>query len=300
MRPRAKYLIEKALTYITMAAALFTSMLLILIIGSIAIRALPAISLNFLLTPEIDSPGMGRSIANAIAGTIYLSILSVLIAIPFSIGTALYLKRYARENVLTRTLSFLIDVLSGTPSIVLGAFAFFFIVFYMKAITGGVSLISGSIALAILIMPVIERAAEDAIDTVPSVLEEGSYALGATRWQTISRITVPYALSGIITGIVLAFGRAAEESAIVVLTAGYTLYMPSFGIVSNPSLLGGIQVNPLQDVVATLPVSIYHAYEYSYMIPRANGFAAALTLIAIVMAINAIARLVLRKWRVSQ
>jgi phosphate transport system permease protein len=297
---RMKDMMEKALTYTTMAAALFTSMLLVLIIGSIAIRALPAISLNFLLVPEIGSPGMGGSIANAIAGTIYLSVLSVLIALPFSLATALYLKKYARENAFTRILGFLIDVLSGTPSIVLGVFAFFFIVYYMKAITGGVSLLSGSIALAILVMPVIERAAEDAIDTVPSMLEEGSYALGASRWQTISRITVPYALSGIVTGVVLSFGRAAEESAIVILTAGYTLYMPSFGAVPNPVLAGGIQINPLQDVIATLPVSIYHAYEYSYMIPRANGFAAALVLIAIVMAINALARLVLWKWSVSQ
>jgi phosphate transport system permease protein len=297
---RMKDMMEKALTYTTMAAALFTSMLLVLIIGSIAIRALPAISLNFLLVPEIGSPGMGGSIANAIAGTICLSVLSVLIALPFSLGTALYLKRYARENAFTRILGFLIDVLSGTPSIVLGVFAFFFIVYYMKAITGGVSLLSGSIALAILVMPVIERAAEGAIDTVPSMLEEGSYALGASRWQTISRITVPYALSGIVTGVVLSFGRAAEESAIVILTAGYTLYMPSFGAVPNPVLAGGIQINPLQDVIATLPVSIYHAYEYSYMIPRANGFAAALVLIAIVMAINALARLVLWKWSVSQ
>lgn len=297
---RMKDMMEKALTYTTMAAALFTSMLLVLIIGSIAIRALPAISLNFLLVTEIGSPGMGGSIANAIAGTICLSVLSVLIALPFSLGTALYLKRYARENAFTRILGFLIDVLSGTPSIVLGVFAFFFIVYYMKAITGGVSLLSGSIALAILVMPVIERAAEDAIDTVPSMLEEGSYALGASRWQTISRITVPYALSGIVTGVVLSFGRAAEESAIVILTAGYTLYMPSFGAVPNPVLAGGIQINPLQDVIATLPVSIYHAYEYSYMIPRANGFAAALVLIAIVMAINALARLVLWKWSVSQ
>ena len=297
---RMKDMMEKALTYTTMAAALFTSMLLVLIIGSIAIRALPAISLNFLLVTEIGSPGMGGSIANAIAGTICLSVLSVLIALPFSLGTALYLKKYARENAFTSILGFLIDVLSGTPSIVLGVFAFFFIVYYMKAITGGVSLLSGSIALAILVMPVIERAAEDAIDTVPSMLEEGSYALGASRWQTISRITVPYALSGIVTGVVLSFGRAAEESAIVILTAGYTLYMPSFGAVPNPVLAGGIQINPLQDVIATLPVSIYHAYEYSYMIPRANGFAAALVLIAIVMAINALARLVLWKWSVSQ
>ncbi len=291
---------ETALTAVTMAAALFTSMLLVFIIGTIAIRAIPAINLNFLLMPEIDTPGMGGSIANAIAGTIYLSALSVLIAIPFSIGTALYLKRYTRESAVTKSLSFLIDVLSGTPSIVLGVFAFFFIVFYMKAFTGGVSLLSGAVALAILIMPVIERAAEDAIDTVPSILEEGSYALGATRWQTIRKITIPFALSGIVTGIILAVGRAAEESAIVILTAGYTLYMPSFGVVPNQGLIGGIQVNPLQDVVATLPISIYHAYEYSYMIPRENGFAAALVLILIVMMINAVARIILWKWKVRQ
>jgi phosphate transport system permease protein len=195
------------------------------------------------------------------------------------------------------TLRFFIDVLSGTPSIVLGIFGLLFLVVYLKPFTGGFSLLSGGIALAILILPVIERSIEEAIYTVPAFLEEGSYALGATQWDTIKRIVIPFAMSGIITGIILGIGRAAEESAVVMLTAGYTQFMPQVGIRANSKLLFGVQVMPFQDLVAILPVSVYHSYEFGKLMPISNGFAAALVLIVIVMAINAVARLVLWRWK---
>jgi phosphate transport system permease protein len=294
-----KKLIEKALTMATMIAAIFTAFLLLAIIGSIAWNGLPSLSLYFLTTPEIDTPGLCQGILNAVIGTIMISALAVVIATPLALGTAIYLRKYARENIFTYGLGFLIDVLSGTPSIVLGVFAFYFFAFSMRAITGGFSLLSGSFALAILIMPVIERAAEDALNRVPCALEEGSLALGTTKWTTIRRITVPYALSGIVTGIVLATGRAAEESAVVLMTAGYTQYMPMFGVTGSDKLIFGLQLHPLQDLVATLPIAIYHTYEFSNIVPRSAGFATALVLIVIVMLINAVARIILWKWKIE-
>ena len=299
MMTSRKRLIEKSLTVVTMIAAVFTALLLVAIIGSIAWNGLPSLSMYFLTTPEINSPGAVQGILNAIVGTIMLSVLSVVIATPLALGTAIYLRKYSRENVFTKILGFLLDVMSGTPSIVIGVFAFYFFAISMRAITNGFSLIAGSFALAILIMPVIERATEDALNRVPNTLEEGSLALGTTKWKTIRKITVPYALSGIVTGIVLAIGRAAEESAVVIWTAGYTQYMPKFDVIANDKLILGLQIQPLQDLIATLPIAVYHTYEFSNTVPRSAGFATALVLIVIVMLINAIARIILWKWKIE-
>jgi len=143
-------------------------------------------------------------------------------------------------------------------------------------------------------MPVMERSIEDAICSIPLELEEGSYALGANKWQTIRQITLPTAISGIVTGAILGFGRAAEESAVVILTAGYSQFMPEFAIKSNPNLMGDIKIYPIQDLVGTLPYSVYHAYENSNVIPMSNGFAAAFILIAFVLLINFLAKVVIK------
>jgi phosphate transport system permease protein len=271
--------------------ALISVVSLFWIIGTIFVNALPSLTWYFIVTPESATPGLGQGIANAIIGTLMLSIFSTLIATPFAFGTAVYLQRYAKESSITRGIRFFIEVLSGTPSIILGAFGLLAFVYFMKAYTGGFSLIAGSIALAILILPVIERSLEQAIQSVPQDIEEGSYALGADKWQTISGITIPYALSGLITGMILGFGRAAEESAVVILTAGYTQYMPEFAIKSKESMFFGVKVYPFQDLIASLPYAVYHAYENSNTIPMSNGFAIAFVLICIVLFINVTAKI---------
>ncbi len=296
---KIRNIMEWGVIAVTGGATITTVAILVFILGTIAVKGMPSINLYFLTTAESNTPGFGQGIANAIIGTIIISILSVLIAIPAAIGTALYLKKYASNNIITRTVGFLLDVLSGTPSIVLGVFGLFMLVYYLGPWTGGYSLISGAIALSILIMPVIERATEDALVTVPQSLEDGSYALGASKWETIKKIAIPFSLSGIITGIILATGRAAEESAIVMLTAGYTQFMPSIGTAHTDKIWYGIKIYPLNDLIGTLPIAIYHAYEFPTMVPASNGFAAAIVLILIVMFINAIARLILWKWKIG-
>ena len=291
----------KASFYISLCylSAAFATFILFAILGKITLESLPNLNFGFLFTPENEAKGFGGGIANAVVGTILLSLLSTMIASPIAVGTAIYMKRYAKKGRLVKTFSFMVDVLSGTPSIVLGIFGLMLLVYYMRFITGGFSLISGSIALSILILPVIERAAEEAIQTVPSELEEASYSLGATKWETISKITLPYALPGIITGIVLSIGRAAEESAVVVLTAGYTQFMPELGITPKDGLLFGIRFSPFQDLVAALPITVYHAFEFPGMVSPSEGFAAAFVLIFIVMLINATTRLIVRKRRIN-
>lgn len=284
---------------ISCTAAAITLLALFVILGRITIEALPSLSLYFIITPESKVPGLGGGIANAIAGTVMLSLLSTALATPLAVGTAVYLKRYSKGGILVNAFGFILDVLAGTPPIVIGIFGLLFLVFYMKFLTGGFSLIAGTIALAILILPVIERAAEEAIKTVPVELEDASYALGASKWDTVRRITVPYALTGILTGVVLGIGRAAEESAIVILTAGYTQFLPEFKILPNEEFIFGMKLYPFQDLAAALPVTVYRSFEFPHLIPASNGFAAAFVLIVIVMLINTVTRILLWRSRIG-
>jgi phosphate transport system permease protein len=280
-------------------SAILILLVLFFILGTITIKALPSLNMHFILTSESNQPGIGGAIGNAVVGTMFLSVFSTILATPIAVGTAIYLKRYARDGFVVRTFRFLIDVLSGTPSIVLGIFGFLFLVYYMRSITGGFSLLSGSIALAILILPVIERATEEAIDTVNKEIENGSYALGATKWETIKNITLPSALSGILTGIVLGTGRAAEESAVVIFTAGYTQFYPEFKIAASDKLLFGIKIYPFQDLVACLPLTIYNAYNYPHLVSPSEAFAASFVLIVIVLMINVTIRLIAWKRKID-
>lgn len=284
---------------ISYAAGALTVLILIGILGKITIEALPSLNLAFILRSESEVKGFGGGIGNAVVGTIILSIFSPLLAAPIAVGTAIYLKKYAKEGLLVQAYSFFIDVLAGTPSIVLGIFGLLFLVYTLRPITGGFSMISGVIALSILILPVIEKAAESAINTVPEELEQASYALGATKWQTIKLVTLPYALIGIVSGIVLSIGRAAEESAVVILTAGYTQFFPEFKIAANDKLLFGIKIYPFQDLIAALPITVYHAFEFPHLVDRSEGFAAAFVLILIVMFINLGTRLLLRRRKIG-
>ncbi|ABS56932.1 phosphate ABC transporter, inner membrane subunit PstA [Methanoregula boonei 6A8] len=277
---------DKIIVILCLCASLVVVAMLFWIITMLFVSGLPSFSWYFITTPENAAGGMGNGIANAIVGTILISLSATIIAAPFGLGTAIYMRRYAEDNGITQAFRFLLEVLSGTPSIVIGIFGFLIFVIYMKQILGGFSLIAGAVALAILIMPVIERATEDAIDRVPPDLEEGSYALGASKWQTISGITIPTAFSGILTGFTLGFGRAAEESAVVILTAGYTQYMPEFGILSTTGSQGGVKVYPFQDMVATLPYTVYHSFQNPSLVKPSAGFAAAFVLVVIVFSIN--------------
>ncbi|MDK2974055.1 MAG: phosphate transport system permease protein [Methanofollis sp.] len=292
---KKRYLVERAVQVLSAACAALASLMLFLIVGKIAVEALPSLTWYFLTTPESMTPGLGQGIANAIVGTLVISICATVLAIPLAVMTAIHLQRYAKETVVTRLFRFFIEVMSGTPSIVIGIFGLLVFVYYLKPIFGGYSLIAGSIGLAILIMPVIERATEDAIAAVPLSLEDGSYALGATKWETIRGITLPTALSGIVTGFILGFGRAAEESAVVILTAGYSQFMPELAVRANEKFLIGYKIYPFNDVIGTLPYAVYHAYENSNVVPISNAFAAAFILIVIVLLINLTAKIVL--WR---
>jgi phosphate transport system permease protein len=205
------------------AATLFTLVVLAFIIFFVLQKGLPAVSLKFLFTKPRD---MGRSggILPTLLGTLALPLMAVAIAMPLGVGTAIYLTEYTRESRFTRALRFGTDCLAGIPSIIFGLFGFIFFVTSLKL---GWSILSGGLTLAIMILPTIIRTSEEALRSVPDSYREVSFSLGATRWETVTRVVLPNALPGIVTGLMLSVGRSIGETAAVIFTAGSSLRMPS-------------------------------------------------------------------------
>jgi len=214
---------EKIAKTLIWTAALSIIGLLMFIIIYILIKGLPVISLQF-LTDIPRSMGRAGGISSSIIGTFLVTALAIAIVIPFGIGTAFYLAEYTKETIITRIIRFSAESLAGIPSIVYGLFGFIFFVIILNM---GWSILSGGLTLAFMILPTVIRTSEEAILAVPKIYREVSFSLGATKWQTISKVVFPSALLGIVNGIILSVGRCVAETAAVILTAGSALRMPS-------------------------------------------------------------------------
>jgi len=197
------------------AATVTVLAILVIILQDIVINGLPALSWEFLTQPPRDL-GRAGGIFPAIIGTLCLILGAIVIALPLGVGAAVYLVEYTREGRITRLIRTGVDLLNGTPSIVFGLFGFAFIVLYLKV---GVSMLAGQITLALMVLPTVIRTTEESLKNIPHSLREGSFALGATKWQTISRVVLPPAVPGIVTGAILSIGRAAGETAPIMFTA---------------------------------------------------------------------------------
>lgn len=204
------------------AAALLTVAALVFIVVYVLWQGLPYVNWAF-LTGTPTSMGRAGGIGPMIVSTFLLSFLSISVATPVGVATAVFLTEYTREGWLTRIVRTGTEALAGVPSIIFGLFGFVFFVIYLGM---GWSVLSGSLTLAIMVLPTIVRTAEEAILTVPRPYREVSYSLGATRWQMVTSVVLPNALPGIVTGIVLALGRTVGETAAVILTAGAALHLP--------------------------------------------------------------------------
>jgi phosphate transport system permease protein len=255
------------------AAAFIVLAILIIILSYIIINGFPALSWEFLTQPPKDL-GRAGGIYPAIIGTLYLVAGAILIAFPLGVGAAIYLVEYTREGRITRLIRNGVDLLNGTPSIVFGLFGFAFIVLYL---TVGVSLLAGQITLALMILPTVIRTTEESLKNIPQSLREGSLALGATRWQTISKVVIPPAVPGIVTGAILCIGRAAGETAPIMFTA----------VVFSSRFLPTSEFQP----VMALP---YHLFILATNVPgaSANQYATALVLLILVVGMYAIAIIV--------
>lgn len=205
------------------AAAFLTLALMVCILFQVLREGLPSLHLNFFL----DSPRqMGRAggIFATIIGTLVLTAVAIAIATPLGVGTAVFLREYTREGRASRVIRFGTDCLAGIPSIIFGLFGFVFFVVFLRL---GWSILSGGLTLATMILPTIICTAEEAIRATPYSYREVSFALGGTRWQTVSRVILPHALPGIFTGVLLGVGRSVGETAAVILTAGSSLLLPT-------------------------------------------------------------------------
>ena len=194
---------------------------LIAIMGFILVKGLPFINWEFLTTIPRN---MGRDggISSAIVGTVSVTVLAVLIAMPFGIGTAYYLAEYTRGGIVTRIIRFCTESLAGIPSVVFGLFGF---IFFVMTLNIGWSILSGGLTVAIMILPTIIRTSEEAILSVPKIYRDVSFSLGATKWQTIRKAVTPSAVRGIANGIILSVGMCVADTAAVILTAGSVLRM---------------------------------------------------------------------------
>lgn len=215
-------------------------LMLAIIIGHILIKGIPALSIEFLTTSPAPG-GRGGGIYPAIIGSLELIAGTAVIAFLLGVLTGIYLNEYAKDTRFTRIIREAIDLLNGTPSIVFGMFG---MVLFVTAMGFGYSLLAGWITLAFMILPVIIRTTEEALKSVPKDLREASRAMGATKWRTIYKVVLPAAMGGVVTGAILSIGRAAGETAPIMLTAA---------VISQPHLAGSIL-----DPVMALPLHLYH------------------------------------------
>lgn len=214
---------DKLLTGIFWLAGIFIVLILAGIIGYVLFRGASSLSLDFILQPPSRAGRLG-GISTTIVGTVYLTLLALLAAVPVGVGSAIYLEEYAHSRSrFAKLVNLTAETLAGIPSIVFGLFGFVFFVIFLGM---GWSVLSGGLTMAIMILPTITRTAQEAILAVAGEYRENSLALGASRWQTVRRVILPSALPGIVTGIILSIGRAVGETAAIILTAGSSLGMP--------------------------------------------------------------------------
>lgn len=221
-----------------------------LIIGYIFYTGIPAISWDFLTQMPEDGMRAG-GIFPAIVGTLWLTLGTILVAVPFGILTGVYLVEYAKDNLLTRIINLTIINLAGIPSIIYGLFGMALFVIYLNF---DVSILSGSLTLGIMCLPVIITATRESLLAIPKHLREASLALGATKWETITKVILPAAMPGILTGVILSISRAAGETAPIMFTA-VAFYLPFLPI-------------SFWDQVMALP---YHLYVISTQVPNMSA-----------------------------
>ncbi|MFT4051265.1 MAG: phosphate ABC transporter permease PstA [Microbacterium sp.] len=222
--------------------------------------------------------GEGGGGVHAIWGTVLITLAAAIISIPIGLMAAIYLVEYGQTSRLGKAITFLVDVMTGIPSIVAGLFAYaIFALVFGPGVRMG---FAGAVALAVLMIPVVVRSSEEMLRLVPNELREASFALGVPKWLTIAKVVLPTSIAGITTGVMLAIARVIGETAPLLITAGFT---------------DALNTNLFDGRMQTLPVFIYSQYAYKGIPPEAyvdRAWAAALTLILIVMALNLIARLV--------
>jgi phosphate transport system permease protein len=240
-------------------------------------KGLPVLSSDFFTYSMRNVVGEGGGIYHAIIGSLLITLAAAAISVPIGLFTAVYLVEYSSGSRLARWITFLVDVMTGIPSIVAGLFAY---ALFVLAFGPGVRMgIGGAVALSVLMIPIVVRSTEEMLKLVPHELREASYALGVPKWRTIVKVVLPTAMSGILTGVTLAIARVIGETAPLLVIAGKT---------------DSVNWDLFSERMMTLPVYIYYSYTQPGVPPefgQARAWGAALVLIALVMLLNFLARM---------
>lgn len=265
-----------ATVLVTLCAVLAVA-LLGLILGYLIVRGLPALNLAFFTERPLPFGEVGGGVAPAIHGTLEMLAVASLVGVPLGVGTAIYLSEYGYGRFAS-AVRFVVDLLAGLPSIVVGVFVWTILVTHVVGQYNG---LAGSVALAIIMLPIVTRTVEEILRLVPDNLREASLALGVPRWKTILWVVLPTARAGLVTGVVLALARAGGETAPLLLTA-----------------LGNQFFNyDLLQPMASLPVQIYGYAVAPYDDWHAKAFAAAVVLIFVIGGLSLLTRLVTSQQR---
>lgn len=265
-------------------SAAFSVILLAGIIAYVFIKGIRSVNLQF-LTTVTSTLNKTVGIAGNIVNTLYIIVITLLIATPVGIGSAIYLNEYARPGKLVRAIEFTTETLSGIPSIIFGMFG---MMFFGTGLGLGYSILTGSLTLTLMVLPLITRNTQEALKTVPDSYRSGALGMGATKWYMIRTVLLPSAMPGIITGVILAIGRIVGESAALLFTAGSGYLLPKSGIGFLKKILesGG-----------TLTIQLYLSMakaEYS------TAFGIATVLLVIVLVINWLTKVLSRKLDVTR
>lgn len=280
-RRRAYDIVMRTLLY---ASAAIICALLIFLIGYILYRGVPSLSWKF-LTSEESVINDVQGILPALINTLYIIIATLIFILPLGVGSAIYLTEYATNKKLVSAIEFATETLSGMPSII---FALVGAIVFCESLGLGKTLIAGAFSLVMMTLPTIIRTTQESLKTVPQSYREGSLALGSGKWHMIRTVVLPSSVDGIVTGCILAIGRIVGESAILMFTAGMSMFMQNYG-----SSVTEFFKNLFDSSGATLTVALY-----VYAKERADfdqAFAVAVVLLVIAFIINISAKFAGRK-----
>jgi phosphate transport system permease protein len=277
-------LIDRLMTVVIAAAFLLAMLPLVSLLYTVVSQGMARFDPEFLSHSMRGVVGEGGGALHAAVGTLVITWLAALFSVPIGVMAAVYLHEYEGGR-LSRALTFFVDVMTGIPSIVAGLFAYsLFALVFGPGIRLGVM---GSIALCVLMIPIVVRATEEMIRVVPEALREASYALGVPKWRTITRVVLPTAMAGIVTGVMLAIARVVGETAPLLITTG---------------AVASLNWNPFSGRMENLPVFAYSEFRFPGIPPEAfieRAWAAALMLILIVMFLFLAARLLAKRYGVE-
>ncbi|HET7485233.1 MAG TPA: phosphate ABC transporter permease PstA [Solirubrobacterales bacterium] len=261
--------VNRVVEVVSTVAALLAVAVLLIVVGSVVSKGIGALSIHFLTTPAGLFGDTSGGISNAIVGSAIMVALAALMAIPVGLLVAIFTSEFASERV-AHPVRFVLDLLNGVPTIITGIFVFGLLVEGNKQ-----SGFAASLALAIIMLPIVARTAQEVLALVPGTLKEAAYALGIARWRTLLRVTLPTAAGGLLTGALLAVARVAGETAPLILLS--SIY--GQGVLTEPS-----------EALASIPIFIFQSSESPSPEAHTQAWAAALVLIAFVLVLNVVAR----------